>query len=199
MLSPSRRPPRQSKTCLPRAGKALCRHSEAQWGKVGARKSGWGAAFLTLDLPCPRETPLHGLGLPPAGSPGGGGGKEGAGRAVDFSGYAEGAGNVETGTWREEGTGFDEHGQVKTRFGNWGVAYDPVTGAATRGVTSAYDFPLEGEAAGAGVGVGPVGVPGLSDLSLPAPGHATVATGEGRACLGGWMPALCPPAPAPGG
>ena len=112
--------------------------------------------------------------------PAGGGGGEKTGRAVDFSAYAEGAGNVETGTWAQEGTGFDEHGQVKTHFGSWGVAYDPVTGAATRGVTGAYDFPPEGEAAGGGAG----GFPGLSDVSLTAPGHATMATGEGRACLG---------------
>ena len=46
--------------------------------------------------------------------------------------------------------GFDEHGNVKTRFGRYPIGYDPVTGTATVRTTSGYNFPGEGLQAIAG-------------------------------------------------
>lgn len=39
-----------------------------------------------------------------------------------------GTGNVETGAEHEKGTGYDEHGNVKTEFGHWKINHDPLTG-----------------------------------------------------------------------
>jgi hypothetical protein len=81
-------------------------------------------------------------------------------------GTYDGRGNVRTGAEDTTGTGFDEHGQVNTKFGKWPISYDPVTGTATAGVTSDYDFPLGH--------LDPGDVGGLTDLSTPAEGHSTM-------------------------
>lgn len=50
-------------------------------------------------------------------------------RPITYTGYGtDGIGNVETGYAQQEGTGYDEDGQVITKFGKWQVEYDPVTG-----------------------------------------------------------------------
>ena len=90
-------------------------------------------------------------------------------------GTYSGAGNTQTGAEKQQGTGYDEHGRVKTSFGRWKIDYDPVTGAAQTGVTAQYHFPgmdleavTEGHAYGNDSG-------GLTDVSLPAAGHSTVS------------------------
>jgi len=77
-----------------------------------------------------------------------------------------GQGNAPTGAEEMKGTGYDEHGQVKTQFGKWSISYDPVTGTATTGVTSNYVFP-PGH-------LDPGDVGGLTDVSIPAEGHTTM-------------------------
>lgn len=57
--------------------------------------------------------------------------------------------------------------QVKTSFGKFQVAYDPVTGMATDNVTAGYSFPAGGEGLGGG---------GLVDVSAGAGEHGTHAT-----------------------
>jgi hypothetical protein len=67
------------------------------------------------------------------------------------------------------GTGFDEHGQVKTKFGKWNISYDAVgLGTATTGTTSNYDFP-PGH-------LDPGDFGGLTDVSIPAEGHSTMGS-----------------------
>jgi hypothetical protein len=91
------------------------------------------------------------------------------GREFVDTGYQthDGQGNVPTGAQWEKGTGYDEHGQVKTAFGKFQLAYDPVTGMAVDNVTSGYTFPAGGEAGGGG---------GLVDVSAAAQEHGTHAT-----------------------
>ncbi|KAH7618943.1 hypothetical protein NADE_005791 [Nannochloris sp. 'desiccata'] len=81
-------------------------------------------------------------------------------------GTYNGQGNARTGAEEMKGTGYDEHGQVKTQFGKWPISYEPVTGTATTGVTSNYDFP-PGH-------LDPGDVGGLTDVSIPAEGHSTM-------------------------
>lgn len=81
-------------------------------------------------------------------------------------GTYNGQGNARTGAEEMKGTGYDEHGQVKTSFGKWHISYDPATGTATTGVTSIYDFP-PGH-------LDPGDVGGLTDVSIPAEGHTTI-------------------------
>lgn len=66
--------------------------------------------------------------------------------------------------------GYDEHHQVKTRFGRYDIDYDPLTGTATRGVTPDYHFIEADSGAVIGSDVG-----GLTDVSLSATGHSTLA------------------------
>lgn len=74
-----------------------------------------------------------------------------------------------------EGTGYDEHGQVKTKFGRWPISYDPVTGTANAGVTEGYHFPAEESGA---LGAMQVDFGGLVDMSVLAAGHATTGNFE---------------------
>lgn len=70
------------------------------------------------------SSPLHTTFIFSGGS---GGGKNEAFVNTGYGTYA-GQGNVPTGAEKEKGTGYDEHGQVKTKFGTWQVGYDPVSG-----------------------------------------------------------------------
>ncbi|GAB4823345.1 hypothetical protein N2152v2_010391 [Parachlorella kessleri] len=105
-------------------------------------------------------------------STGEGGGGSGFGRSSINTGYGthDGKGNVETDVRSEEGTGYDESGQVKTGFGKYPIGYDPVTGTATAMTTSGYDFPAEGGATGT---VSALGAGGLADISAPGSATAT--------------------------
>ncbi len=91
-------------------------------------------------------------------------------------GTYSGAGNAKTGSEDMKGTGYDEHGQVKTQFGKWPISYDPTgLGTASAGMTtSIYDFPPEGHRPPAG----------LTDISIPAEGHTTMEPKRGEEEVG---------------
>lgn len=84
-----------------------------------------------------------------------------------------GGGNAPTNSEKQQGTGYDSHQQVSTDFGKYPIQYDPVTGAALQ-TTTGYSFPghdLNAVVAGRVVGSD---IGGMTDISIPAIGHATL-------------------------
>ena len=67
---------------------------------------------------------------------------------------------------------------MKTKFGRWPLAYDPVTGTASVDVTTShYDFPAEGmDPFGySGAVAMDASAQGLGDINCEAAGHASTA------------------------
>lgn len=92
-------------------------------------------------------------------------------------GTHDGSGNVRTGAEDQEGTGYDQKGQVKTAFGTWGVTVDPVTGAATLPAGAethfeGYEFPASRPAAP------PRAPPAEEESAAPQQGAAAAAQHE---------------------